>query len=159
MSSRSVTVLQFFSLLDTISSNFAQHLSFVLPQAIAVFMLKHTRTLSSLVRYELVVWVFLWLVFRILSFTASRIGEMSSRTTLQSFTWAAMDPIDLYDAEIDLLRHRDRRKRKSVNSKAYLIPFDLIWTVRCCVECADKCAVSNSQSAVWCWPFVYISKF
>ena len=103
-SSCSVRDLQLFSLLDTTSSSCAQRLSFALPQAIGVFSLKPSRSLSSLVRCELVMWVFSWLVFSILSFTASREEEISSRTTLQSFTWAAVDTTDLDDVEIDLLR-------------------------------------------------------
>ena len=41
--------------------------------------------------------------FSILSFTASQ-EEISSRATLQSFTRAAVDAVDLDDVEIDLLR-------------------------------------------------------
>ena len=101
-SSHSVKELQFFSLLYTISSSCTQHSSFALPQTIGVFMLKPSRSLFSLVRCELVVWVFSWLVFSILSFTASQ-EEISSRTTLQSFTRAAVNTFDL-NVEIDLLR-------------------------------------------------------
>ena len=67
-SSRSVNELQFFSLLYTISSSCAQRSSFALPQAIGVFMLKPSRSFFSLVRCELVKWMFSWLVFSILSF-------------------------------------------------------------------------------------------
>ena len=102
-SSHSVKELQFFSLLYTISSSCTQHSSFALPQTIGVFMLKPSRSLFSLVRCELVVWVFSWLVFSILSFTASQ-EEISSRTTLQSFTRAAVDTFELDDVETDLLR-------------------------------------------------------
>ena len=42
-------------------------------------------------------------MFSILSFTASQ-EEISSRTTLQSFTRAAVDTIELDDVETDLLR-------------------------------------------------------
>ena len=80
-SSHSVKELQFFSLLYTISSSCAQRSSFALPQAIGVFTLKPSRSFFSLVRCELVVWVFSWLVFNILSFTASQ-EEISSRTNL-----------------------------------------------------------------------------
>ena len=81
-SSCSVKELQFFSLLYTISSSCAQCSSFALPQAIGVFTLKPSRSLSSLTRYELVVWVFSWLVFSILNFTTSQ--EIAVRATLQS---------------------------------------------------------------------------
>ena len=101
-SSCSVKELQFFSLLYTISSSCAQYSSFALFQAIGVFMLK-TSTLSTLVRCELVVWVFSLLAFSILSFTASQ-EVISSSTTLQSFTRASVDTDDLDDVEIDLLR-------------------------------------------------------
>ena len=43
------------------------------------------------------------MVFSILSFTASQ-EEISSRATLQSFTRAAVDTVDLDDVEIDLFR-------------------------------------------------------
>ena len=56
-SSRSVRELQFFSLLDTSFSG-AQPSSFALPEAIGVLTLKPSKSLSSLVRYELVLWVF-----------------------------------------------------------------------------------------------------
>ena len=102
-SSCSVKELQFFSLLYTISSSCAQYSSFALFQAIGVFMLKTSRSLSTLVRCELVVWVFSLLAFSILSFTASQ-EVISSRTTLQSFTRASVDTDDLDDVEIDLLR-------------------------------------------------------
>ena len=104
-SSHSVKELQLFSFLYTVSSSCAQRSSFALPQAIGVFMLKPSRSFFSLVRCELVVWVFSWLVFSILSFTASQ-EEISSRTTSQSFTRAAVDTFDLDDVEIDLLRLR-----------------------------------------------------
>ena len=68
------------------------------------FQVQALRSLSFLVRCELVVWVFPWLVFIILIFTASQEEKLSSRTTLQSFTWAAVDTTDLDDVEIDLLR-------------------------------------------------------
>ena len=100
----SVRELQFISFLDTISSSCAQRWWFALPKAIGVFMLKPSRSLFSLVKCELVVWVFSWLVFSILGFTASREEEISSRTTLQSFTRAAEDTVDLDDVEINLLR-------------------------------------------------------
>ena len=103
-SSLSVRELQFISLLDTISSSCAQRWSFALPQAIGVFTLKPSRSLFSLVRCELVVWVFSWMAFSILSSTASREEETSSRTILRSFTRAAVDTVDLDDIEIDLLR-------------------------------------------------------
>ena len=99
-SSHSVKELQLFSFLYTVSSSCAQRSSFALPQAIGVF--KSSRGLFSLVRYELVVWVFSWLVFSILSFTVSQ-EEISSRTTLQSFTRAAVDTVDIDDVEINLL--------------------------------------------------------
>ena len=86
---RSVKELQFFNLLYTISSSCAQCSSFALLQAISVF--------------TLVMWVFSWLVFSILTFTASQ-EKVSSRTTLQSFTRAAVDTIDIDDVEIDVLR-------------------------------------------------------
>ena len=65
----------------------------------------HTKALKdfSLVRCELVLWVFSWQVFSILNLTASQ-EETSSRTTLQSFTRAAVDTFDLDDVEINLLR-------------------------------------------------------
>ena len=53
----------------------------------------HAKALNKfllLVRCELVVWMFSWLVFSILSFIASQ-EEISSRTTSQSFTRAAVD--------------------------------------------------------------------
>ena len=102
-SSHSVNELQFFSFLYTISSSCTQRSSFALPQAIGVFTLKPSTSFFSLVRCELVVWVFSWLVFSILSFTASR-EEKSSRATLQPFTRVAVDTFDLDDVEIDLPR-------------------------------------------------------
>ena len=96
--SRSVNELQLFSLLYTISCSCTQQSSFTLPQAIGVFMLKPSRSLFSLVRCELTVWVFSWLVLNALSFTASQ-EEISSRTTLQSFTSVAVDTVGLDDDE------------------------------------------------------------
>ena len=84
-SSRSVNELQFFSWLYAISSSCAQCPSFTLPQGISIFTLKPSLCFFSLVRCELVVWVFSWLLFSILSFTVSQ-EEISSRITFQPFT-------------------------------------------------------------------------
>ena len=100
----SIREWQFFSFLDTIPSSCVHCSSFALPQAIGVSPLKPSRSLFSVVRCELVVWVFSWLISCVLSFTASQEEEISSRTTLQSFTRAAVDTVDLDNVEIDLLR-------------------------------------------------------
>ena len=96
-SNRSVNELQVFSLLYTISPSCTQRSSFALPQAIGVFTLKHSRSFFCLVRCELVMWVFFWLVFNILRFTASQ---------------KAVDIFDLDDVEIDLLRSPQSFKDK-----------------------------------------------
>ena len=88
--SRSVNKLQSFSLLYTTSSSCTQRSSFALPQAIGVSTLKPSRSFFSFMRCELVMWMFSWMVFSFLSFTASQ-EEISSRTTLQSFTRAAVN--------------------------------------------------------------------
>ena len=97
--------LQFISLLDPISPSCAQRSSFALPQAIGVFPFKPSRSLFFFSEMWTSCMVFSWLVFSIWIFTASQ-EEISSRTTLQSFTRAAVDTVDLDDVEIDLLGHQ-----------------------------------------------------
>ena len=103
-SSSSVRELQFFTLVDAALSSCAQHSSISLCKAIGVFTLKFSKNLSSLIRCELVLWVFFWFMFNILSFSASWKENVSWRTTLQAFTGTAVDKIGLDVVEIALFQ-------------------------------------------------------
>ena len=95
VSSKGVTladkVVQFESLLITVSSSCIQHLSFNLPHAIGVFNFKFKRAVSSSVQCESVMWLFSRLELSMERFTATREEDMSSRTTLHSFSHAKLD--------------------------------------------------------------------
>ena len=84
----SAKAVYIWSLILTLSSSSVQRLSIEFPHAIGVFKHKFLKKLLSVVWCESIVWVLSWMRSSIWNFAAPQEKEMSSRTTLQSLTWA-----------------------------------------------------------------------
>ena len=87
----SAKVAHIWSFSLTIISTCVHHTSTEFPHAIGLFNQKFVRKSLSDMWCESVVWVLSWLKSSIWSFVAPQEKEISSRTTLQSFSWVEND--------------------------------------------------------------------